>query len=142
MSGSGRTRDGRGRKPTPARPTPARDAAPGGGARAAAGGPTPVREVLKPSAREPEPAPVEPTPVRRFTDQGTEWLARVSGEGAVGTGLLGGAPLVAVDFSRPEQPERPLRRTLLPRGRLFHLFDAELRALLARADVLERTDPA
>lgn len=60
------------------------------------------------------------------------WIARVAGVGAGGTGKVGMAYLVAVHFYRAEEPERPVREALLPRGSFEGLFDGELVALYAR----------
>lgn len=82
-----------------------------------------------------------PAPVRRFrAADDVEWLARASGECLYGTGPVGTAPLIAVEFSRPETPDSPARVALVPRGRFEHLFDAELVTLLKRARPVRRDD--
>jgi hypothetical protein len=70
---------------------------------------------------------------RRFEAAGTEWLAWLSGAGAVGTGACGLGHLEAVHFARISEPERPTHEALLPRGRFHDLFDAELVRLLGSA---------
>jgi hypothetical protein len=70
---------------------------------------------------------------RRFTAADGEWLAWLSGSGAVGTGASGLGHVEAVHFALAAEPERPRREALLPRGRFDGLFDAELVALLAAA---------
>ncbi len=94
--------------------------------------PLSARDVLR-GAEEPADAaePAAPSsPRRRFAVDGVEWIATAAGECVYGTGLLGGAPLVAIGFARTVEPERTLRLALLPRGRFFALYDAELRDLL------------
>jgi hypothetical protein len=74
-----------------------------------------------------------PEDARRFTTADGEWLAWLSGAGAVGTGAWGLGHIEAVHFARSAEPARPLREALLPRGRFDGLFDAELEKLLAAA---------
>lgn len=69
---------------------------------------------------------------RGFQSGGQEWVARSAGGGAAGTGALGLAQLDAVHFF-PAGAERPTHEALTARGRLAHLHESELVALLARA---------
>jgi len=78
-------------------------------------------------------APVHEEQVRRFRHEGDEWLAWLSGRGAVGTGALGLGPVDAVHFARAAESGRPLREALLARGRFEGLFDQELSTLLEAA---------
>ena len=97
-------------------------------------GPVPVRQALAHLDPEPEEEPAAPLdPGRPFELEGEGWLARVAGAGAGGTGRAAPAYIEAVHFCREEEPERPLREALLPRGRFERLYEAELRALWARA---------
>lgn len=95
-------------------------------------GPVPVREALGNVPGQAQPAEAsaaaaaEPRPERGFEMDGERWIARVAGRGAGGTGRVASAYIVAVHFSREEEPERPLREALLPSGRFEGLFDAEL----------------
>src|SRR5688572_9629574 len=78
------------------------------------------------------PAPVAPTVC--FTDDGTEWIARVAGFAASGRGRPGsGAPLVLVMFARAEDPDRPSLEVLHVGRGLESLDDAALKELRSRA---------
>jgi len=77
--------------------------------------------------------PSAPDTGRRFTVDGQEWIARIVGEGAVGTGSGPAAFLVAVRFYPADQPETPAREILIPRGRFDSLYDDELRVLFHSA---------
>jgi hypothetical protein len=68
---------------------------------------------------------------RTFTHEGREWLVRLSGKGACGTGSYGLGLVEAVHFADPAEPARPLREALLALGRFESLYDAELVRLLA-----------
>lgn len=72
---------------------------------------------------------------RTFTMDGERWTARVAGEGNTGTGDFAHGVLVVVLFHRDES-ERASRFTYLPRGRLEHLYEAELRLLLEGAAIV------
>lgn len=96
--------------------------------------PPPARQVLGASQSSAPPSSSElPAPVRRFLADGREWIARVSGQCAYGTGRQGAAALLSLDFAAADDPERSVRRGLLPRGRFFTLFDDELRQLFEQA---------
>jgi hypothetical protein len=77
--------------------------------------------------------PAAPDTGRRFTVDGEEWIARIAGEGAVGTGSGPAAFLVAVRFYPAAHPETPAREILIPRGRFDSLYDDELRVLFHSA---------
>lgn len=86
----------------------------------------------------PPPAPpheLEPDTAEAlvFEVAGEQWLARVAGKGAGGTGAYGLGMLDAIHFCRADAPETPLREALLERGRFAALFEDELRSLLAGA---------
>lgn len=72
-------------------------------------------------------------PQRMFAHEGVEWLARVVGEAAVGTGGLAPATMEAIGFCRAAAPDVPVREALLPCGRFAALFDEELCELLRTA---------
>ncbi len=97
--------------------------------------PPPARQVLGVTAPQPPSASPSdpPAPVRRFVADDREWVARVSGQCAYGTGASGTASLLSIDFAAAAEPERSVRRALLPRGRFFTLFDEELRSLFEHA---------
>lgn len=65
---------------------------------------------------------------RTFTVDGEDWIARVAGEGTVGTGAP--AFLAVIWFYKAAEPDLPLKETLLPRGRLEQLHEMELQELL------------
>ncbi|HEY8376767.1 MAG TPA: hypothetical protein VIK91_09775, partial [Nannocystis sp.] len=89
------------------------------------------------SARPAPPAAPVPPPERSFTDDGVEWIARIAGEAVVGKGAMTttGA-IAAVHFHRADDPERPLRYALLPRGHFERLGEDELIALFRSARTL------
>jgi hypothetical protein len=66
-----------------------------------------------------------------------EWVARVAGRGAYGTGGRGRARLLAVHFIRAADPERPVREALIPAGVFSALRASELRELYKRATPIE-----
>src|SRR5690606_37747108 len=80
------------------------------------------------AASAPPPASAAP-PDRSFTADGVDWVARVVGAGVVGKGVPATGTIVAVRFHRADEPHRPLREALLPRGRFEYLDDDELAAL-------------
>ncbi|MEN8376518.1 MAG: hypothetical protein ABFS34_13815 [Gemmatimonadota bacterium] len=99
-------------------------------------GPIPVRELmghLSGDEREPgsDPADVGGEEDIVFSDGATTWIARETGEAAWGADVEGIPAATAIHFFRRDAPRRALREALLPRGRLPHLFPAELRDLLA-----------
>jgi hypothetical protein len=89
--------------------------------------------VVRTNGAEPaSPAPEGPTV--RFTDEGTEWIARAAGFGASGRGRPGdGAPLVLVTFARSDDPDHPVLEVLHVGRGLESLEDLELRELRKRA---------
>lgn len=98
--------------------------------------PVPVRDLMK---QPQEPAEADAAGARDDGPQGGEsrrfevgedvWLARAVGVGAYGTGGMGRARLVAVQFFRESEPETPVREALVAAGRFPHLRPEELRAL-------------
>ena len=105
----------------------------------AAGGPVPVRDLMRGRSPAAEEA-VEPaweTEDREFEADGADWIARVAGRGAYGTGQRGAALLVAVHFYRADEPETPLREALLPAAAFPLLRPEELTDLLDRATPIE-----
>ncbi|HUG41775.1 MAG TPA: hypothetical protein VMM12_14900 [Longimicrobiales bacterium] len=131
MSGDG---EGRSRKlpPEGIRSTPGRTGQ----------GPVPVRDLVKSLSPEPAAAGAEAAPqwggVERFfrRDDG-EWIARVAGAGAYGTGKAGTARLVALHFCREDDPETPVREALIAAGLVTQLSPAELCDLFDRATPIE-----
>ncbi|HEX7117555.1 MAG TPA: hypothetical protein VF212_02125 [Longimicrobiales bacterium] len=97
-----------------------------------------VRDLIRKTAAErpAEDAPPAP-PGRTFTADGQTWIARIAGEAIVGTGAFASAALLAVRFHRADEPDRPLREALIPRGRFELLYDDELAALLRTARPLD-----
>ncbi|HSJ15334.1 MAG TPA: hypothetical protein VK939_13010 [Longimicrobiales bacterium] len=77
--------------------------------------------------------PTPPSRVeRRFEHEGRLWTARGAGGGAAGTGALGLAHVDAVHFVRDGESQ-PAFEALTAHGRLEHLHDDELIALLRGA---------
>ena len=105
-------------------------------------GPVPVRDLMTPSAPpsdrgeaevESRPPPLE----REFERADGVWIARNAGTGAYGTGRMGTARLVAVQFHRREEPGVPVREALMAAGRFPHLSEEELGELFDRATPIE-----
>jgi hypothetical protein len=106
------------------------------------------RPAPKPVERpEPEPVDPEPSPAtesgpaiveREFTVDGEEWLARIVGEGAGGTGPGAVAYLVAIRFYPAGKPGEAAREALLPRGRFEMLYEEELIELFRTARPIPR----
>jgi hypothetical protein len=69
-------------------------------------------------------------PERVIEHEGRQWVARLGGKGACGTGSYGLGLVEAVHFADPAEPDRPLREALLPFGRFESLFPDELIRLL------------
>ncbi|MEJ2218509.1 MAG: hypothetical protein P8099_18090 [Gemmatimonadota bacterium] len=104
----------------------------------ASDGPVPVRASMgAASSTEPETEPAgqgaQPAEVKRFRHGEEEWLARVAGESAYGTGERGAAYLVAVHFFRASDDATPLKEALIPAARFHGLAEPELRKLLDKA---------
>jgi hypothetical protein len=78
--------------------------------------------------------------LRHFHDDGVDWVAWRSGEGALGTGAWGLGRVEAVHFAHADAPDRPLREVLIARGRFDDLFDAELAELLRRGTPIVQRD--
>ncbi|MEJ2677738.1 MAG: hypothetical protein P8174_01530 [Gemmatimonadota bacterium] len=101
-------------------------------------GPVPVRASMSPDSPATD-APVEPPSsaesrsVKRFRHGDEEWLARIAGESAYGTGGRGLAYLVAVHFLRAADAGTPLKETLIPAARFHGLAEPELQKLLDEA---------
>jgi hypothetical protein len=101
-------------------------------------GPTPVRASMGAGAPEQEPkATAQPGFVKRFRHGGQEWLARIAGESAYGTGQEGMAYLVAVHFFHASDDATPLKEALLPAARFPGLVEPELEALLEQAVAID-----
>jgi hypothetical protein len=73
---------------------------------------------------------------QHFVHEGVEWIARLTGSGAGGTGSLGLAPLLALRFYRTSEPELPVREALVARARVEDPYPEELRALLTESVLL------
>ena len=98
----------------------------------------PVKPATRGRGDTPPPAPPhELTHIaaceRQFVHEGNEWIARLGGKGACGTGSYGLGLLEAVHFFAAAEPERPLREALVPRGRFEMMYDVELTDLLQTA---------
>lgn len=107
-------------------------------------GPVPVRDVMRQGPGAPAGEEVEPaweSEDREFEANGEEWVARVAGRGAYGTGRRGKAVLVAVHFHRAAEPETPLREALIPAASFPVLRPEELASLLERATPIELDPP-
>jgi hypothetical protein len=101
-------------------------------------GPLPVRasmgaEAPATDAPEAEASPSRPKSVKRFRHGDEEWLARIAGESAYGTGGRGMAYLVALHFLRASDDTTPVKETLIPAARFEGLVEPELQKLLDRA---------
>lgn len=99
---------------------------------------SPVKPLTRPAAdASPPPPPRElqrdPAAERRFELNGEEWVARLAGKGACGTGSYGLGLVDAVQFCYGADPDRPVAEALLAHGRFSSLFDEELARLLAGA---------
>lgn len=70
---------------------------------------------------------------RQFVHEGNEWIARLGGRGACGTGSYGLGLVEAIHFCAAAEPARPLREALIARGRFESLYDTELADLLRTA---------
>jgi hypothetical protein len=66
---------------------------------------------------------------RAFEVDGEQWIARLAGGSAAGSGALGLGMLEGVDFALAAEPARPLREVLFQRGRFDNLFDEEIVAM-------------
>ncbi|HEX6940442.1 MAG TPA: hypothetical protein VF158_13590 [Longimicrobiales bacterium] len=77
------------------------------------------------------------TPDRSFAADGHDWIAKVAGEGVAGTGAFAAAALVAIRFHAADDPARPRREAIIPRGLFERLHDDELVALLRTARPLD-----
>lgn len=103
-----------------------------GGAR-----PISVRAAMGAAAPETEKVERAPAPAHRFQHEGVEWLVRVVGEGAYGTGDRGRAYVVAIHFFAADDDAQPVREALIPAARFDGLDAAELRTLYDRATPIE-----
>ncbi len=95
-----------------------------------------IRDLIRKTATD-RPTEIPAPPARTFHVDNVEWIARVTGEGSGGTGALGPAPFVAIRFFRSDEPSRPRREALLPRGAFENLYDTELVELFHRARTIE-----
>lgn len=100
-------------------------------------GPVPVRDLMRPTASTGGEAEQREAPSCEFEVDGEEWIARIAGDGAYGTGPVGVARLSAVHFCRAEAPQDPLFEALIPAGRFEGLHAVELVALLRGATPIE-----
>jgi hypothetical protein len=98
-----------------------------------------TRSTQQPTPLEPGPDGVEPPLQPRsrrpgrgsdahlsFEYEGERWIARVAGEGALGTGRVGLGFVEAVHFCTADAPGQPLREALLALGRFDTLHEIEL----------------
>jgi hypothetical protein len=90
------------------------------------------------SADAPPPAPPheldsDSLAERLFEAEGGQWIARLAGKSAGGTGPYGLAMVQAIHFFRADRANVPVREALAERGRFDGMFDEELRTMLARA---------
>jgi hypothetical protein len=76
---------------------------------------------------------------RMFTVDTVRWTARIAGEGGAGTGEFANGVLVVILFHR-EDEERATRFAYLPRGRLEHLYEDELRRLFEEASAVREPE--
>jgi hypothetical protein len=76
-------------------------------------------------------------PAHRFEHRGREWLARIAGEGAYGTGGRGRAYVVAIHFCPVQDDGNPVREALIPAARFDGLDEEELRTIFDRATPIE-----
>lgn len=80
---------------------------------------------------------------RRFSIDGVEWVAWVSGTGAAGTGARGLGRIEAVHFAPAANGDRQQHReALIARGRFSELFDDELLVLFSSATPTDPSRPA
>lgn len=100
-------------------------------------GPVPVRDLMRPAASTGGEAEQRETPACEFEVNGEEWIARLAGDGAYGTGPVGMARLSAVHFCRADVPHDPLFEALIPAGRFEGLYAEELAELLRGATPIE-----
>jgi len=103
--------------------------------------PISARAAMGAAAPETEaPAEALPAPTHRFRHGDGEWLARIAGEGAYGTGGTGRAYVVAVHFCPADNDEDPVREVLIPAARFDGLDETELQDLFERASPIERNE--
>lgn len=57
---------------------------------------------------------------------GDEWIARLAGGGAAGSGAFGLALIESIEFAPATTPDRPAREALVQRGCFAMLHDSEL----------------
>ncbi len=101
--------------------------------------PISARAAMGAAAPETEaPAEALPAPTHRFRHGDGEWLARIAGEGAYGSGRTGRAYVVAVHFCPADNDEDPVREVLIPAARFDGLDETELQDLFERASPIER----
>lgn len=90
------------------------------------------------------PCELEPDPplAIHFSVGGRDWIVRVSGKGACGTGSYGLGLIEALHFCHAEAPDRPVREVLLARGRFAGLHDVELIGLLGESVAIVEPPPS
>lgn len=74
---------------------------------------------------------------REVEIDGVQWVARLAGGSAAGSGALGPGMLEGVDFALATDPVKPLREILIQRGRFDSLFDAEIVAMFRSAHAIK-----
>lgn len=99
--------------------------------------PISVRAAMGAAAPETEQPERPAAPAHRFEHDGREWLARIAGVGAYGTGDRGRAYVIAVHFCPVEDDAHPVREALLPAARFDGLDQEELRTIFDRATPIE-----
>lgn len=112
---------------------------------AEAGGPVPVRDLMKQMTPEAELPEVEGEPrwdgmERGFERDGEAWVVRTAGAGMYGTGRKGTARLMALHFCREAEADTPVREALVPAAVVPHLRADELRVLFERATPIDATE--
>lgn len=99
--------------------------------------PISVRAAMGAAAPETEKPERPAAPAHRFEHEGREWLARIAGEGAYGTGDRGRAYVIAVHFCPVDDDAHPVREALIPAARFDGLDEEELRTIFQRATPIE-----
>ena len=116
------------------RPKSARDTGrrgPGRGRGQGRPAPRPVRDTVERRAH--VPTSVEDLPSCHFEVEGVEWIARLSGRTATGSGSDPGAPLLHLTFFKSADPMVAVVEALLPGESIDHLFESDLSEVLATA---------
>lgn len=103
--------------------------------------PTPVRAVME--GTEPEESEEHNPDFRTVIEPetGKEWIARVSGQSGSGILPLRVISLLEIAFSRPDEPEKPLRRAICQGRSLGDLREEDLLKLLGESRPVESPHP-